>query len=248
MRDVYGEPRITVQQNQFELVNGTRGRSGRQMDIWSAVFGPLGKDATRAVDRSAHGRIDQGGREGIGQENYDLLHYMQKHWPALGPKIVDKLHIYTGDMDTYHLEKAVMLMEQWMKTTTNPHYPGFFMLRRSQAALLERSRHPGRAPEGNGAVHPPEKAGRRYHSLVVVLWLEPFYLVTEFVEGETLAARLKRGALPTEQVLHYGKEIAQALAAAHARGIIHRDLKPDNVALTPSGAKLLDFGLAGNRH
>jgi eukaryotic-like serine/threonine-protein kinase len=70
------------------------------------------------------------------------------------------------------------------------------------------------------------------------------YLVMEFVEGETLAARLKRGALSTEQVLRYGKEIAEALAGAHARGIIHRDLKPDNVALTPSGAKLLDFGLA----
>ena len=70
------------------------------------------------------------------------------------------------------------------------------------------------------------------------------YLVMEFVEGETLAARLKRGALPPEQVLRYGKEIAGALAAAHAHGIIHRDLTPGNIALTPSGAKLLDFGLA----
>jgi serine/threonine protein kinase len=70
------------------------------------------------------------------------------------------------------------------------------------------------------------------------------YLVMEFVEGETLAARLKRGALPAEQVLRYGKEIAQALAAAHARGIVHCDLKPDNIALTPCGAKLLDFGLS----
>lgn len=72
------------------------------------------------------------------------------------------------------------------------------------------------------------------------------YLVMELLEGETLAARLARGALPMEQVLRRGAEIASALGAAHARGIVHRDLKPANVMLTPSGIKLLDFGLAKN--
>ena len=70
------------------------------------------------------------------------------------------------------------------------------------------------------------------------------YLVMELLEGETLAARVARGALPTEQVLRIGVEIADALDKAHRRGIIHRDLKPANVMLTKSGAKLLDFGLA----
>ena len=70
------------------------------------------------------------------------------------------------------------------------------------------------------------------------------YLVMELVEGETLAACLKRGALSIEQTIEYGREIAEALAAAQAKGIVHRDLKPGNIMLTKSGVKVLDFGLA----
>jgi len=70
------------------------------------------------------------------------------------------------------------------------------------------------------------------------------YLVMEYLEGESLADRLTKGPLPTDQVLRIGIEIADALDKAHRRGIIHRDLKPGNVMLTKSGAKLLDFGLA----
>jgi eukaryotic-like serine/threonine-protein kinase len=70
------------------------------------------------------------------------------------------------------------------------------------------------------------------------------YLVMEYLEGETLEERLRKGALPLNQVLRYGVEIADALSKAHAKGIVHRDLKPGNIMLTRSGAKLLDFGLA----
>jgi hypothetical protein len=70
------------------------------------------------------------------------------------------------------------------------------------------------------------------------------YLVMEFLEGETLADRLSKGAMPIDQALKIGVEIAGALDAAHKSGIIHRDLKPGNVMLTKSGVKLLDFGLA----
>ncbi|MGC1830202.1 MAG: serine/threonine-protein kinase, partial [Candidatus Acidiferrales bacterium] len=70
------------------------------------------------------------------------------------------------------------------------------------------------------------------------------YLVMEYVEGETLAGRLRKGALPVEQVLQYAIEIADALDKAHRKGITHRDLKPGNIMLTKSGTKLLDFGLA----
>jgi eukaryotic-like serine/threonine-protein kinase len=70
------------------------------------------------------------------------------------------------------------------------------------------------------------------------------YLVMECVEGETPAKRLEKGALPLEQVLKYGMQIADALDKAHRSGVVHRDLKPGNIMLTPTGAKLLDFGLA----
>src|ERR1700730_6249082 len=70
------------------------------------------------------------------------------------------------------------------------------------------------------------------------------YLVMECVEGETLAKRLEKGALPLEQVLKYGMQIADALDKAHRSGVVHRDLKPGNIMLTAAGAKLLDFGLA----
>jgi len=73
---------------------------------------------------------------------------------------------------------------------------------------------------------------------------ETEYLVMEYLEGETLSDRLLKGALPLEQVLRYGTEIADALDKAHRQGIVHRDLKPGNVMITKSGVKLLDFGLA----
>src|SRR5499427_2365999 len=73
---------------------------------------------------------------------------------------------------------------------------------------------------------------------------ETEYLVMEFLEGETLSDRVAKGALPLEQTLRYGVEIADALDKAHRQGIVHRDLKPGNVMLTKSGVKLLDFGLA----
>src|SRR5260370_24146390 len=66
----------------------------------------------------------------------------------------------------------------------------------------------------------------------------------ECVEGETLEKRLEKGPLPLEQVVKIGAEVASALDRAHRSGVVHRDLKPANIMLTPTGAKLLDFGLA----
>jgi eukaryotic-like serine/threonine-protein kinase len=70
------------------------------------------------------------------------------------------------------------------------------------------------------------------------------FLVMEFLEGETLAERLKKGALPLNEILKIGIAVAEALAIAHRQGIVHRDLKPANIMLTQGGAKLMDFGLA----
>ena len=123
-----GRVRLTSEQrNHVELVKGTLGRSGDQLDIWSAVFGPIG----------ANGYFDPLFSKRTGEinpavalywkENYDLLEYLKKNWSTLGPKLVDKLHIYTGTMDTYQLNYAVRQMDEWMKTTENPHYEGFFV-------------------------------------------------------------------------------------------------------------------------
>ena len=71
------------------------------------------------------------------------------------------------------------------------------------------------------------------------------YLILEFVEGETLADQLKRGAIPVDDALRLAKQIAEAVEAAHEKGVIHRDLKPGNVMVNGEGTvKVLDFGLA----
>jgi eukaryotic-like serine/threonine-protein kinase len=70
------------------------------------------------------------------------------------------------------------------------------------------------------------------------------YLVMEYLEGETLADRLRKGPLPLEQFFKVAMEICDGLEKAHRSGVVHRDLKPGNIMLTKSGAKLMDFGLA----
>ena len=70
-------------------------------------------------------------------------------------------------------------------------------------------------------------------------------IVMELLDGESLAARLRRGRLPWAEAVAAGTQVAQALAAAHRRGVVHRDVKPGNVVLTAAGAKVLDFGIAG---
>ena len=73
------------------------------------------------------------------------------------------------------------------------------------------------------------------------------FLVMEYVQGETLAARLARGALPPREAIRYSIQIGEALDHAHRHGVVHRDLKPANIMLTKTGVKVLDFGLAALR-
>jgi serine/threonine protein kinase/tetratricopeptide (TPR) repeat protein len=76
-------------------------------------------------------------------------------------------------------------------------------------------------------------------------WGSRPYIVTEFIEGDTLRQRLRQGPMEARDVVDIGVQIANALAAAHARGLVHRDIKPDNIMLRPDGyVKVLDFGLA----
>ena len=97
-----------------------------------------------------------------------------------------------------------------------------------EAQLLASLNHPNIA-----AIHGLEEAeGERF-------------LVLELVEGETLAERIARGAIPVEESFGLAVQIAEALEAAHEKGVIHRDLKPANIKITPDGKiKVLDFGLA----
>lgn len=87
-------------------------------------------------------------------------------------------------------------------------------------------------------------AAMNHPNICTVYDVGPNYLVMELVEGETLAVRLKNGKLPINVALVYGRQIAAALAEAHAKGIVHRDLKPGNLMIAKSGIKVLDFGLA----
>src|SRR5262249_4940868 len=73
------------------------------------------------------------------------------------------------------------------------------------------------------------------------------FLVTEYVDGQSLEARLKDGALPLHEALSVAIAVADALNAAHGLGVKHRDLKPSNVMLSAAGVKVLDFGLAKAR-
>jgi hypothetical protein len=128
-REVNGEIRQTAQQRYWmELVNGTHGRSGTgQQDIWQAVFGPIGSDGYfKPLVDSRTGAIDRSVAQ-FWKEHYDLLYYLQRNWSTVGLKLMDKLHIYVGNMDSFFLERAVREMEAWMKTTEDPHYEGFFM-------------------------------------------------------------------------------------------------------------------------
>ena len=115
------------QRNHFELANGTKGRSGEQIDIWSAVFGPLGPDGFfEPLFNKKTGEINKQVAQ-YWKEHYDLKYYLEKNWATVGPKLVDKLFFYTGDMDTYYLNNSTRDLQAWMKTTSNPHYEGFFM-------------------------------------------------------------------------------------------------------------------------
>ena len=127
-REIDGEIRLTSRQrNYFELVSGTRGRSGQQLDIWSAVYGPLDNNGYfEPLFDKWTGEINHTVAE-YWRDNYDLLHHLKKNWATLGPKLINKLHIFCGDMDNYYLNVAVKELEQWMKETENPHYPGYFI-------------------------------------------------------------------------------------------------------------------------
>jgi hypothetical protein len=105
----------------LEAVLGTKGRSGDQMDIFMAVFGPAGDDGyPRRVYDYWTGTIDRGVAD-YWRDHYDLNHILQRDWATLGPKLAGKLHFYVGDEDSYYLEEAAFLMKDFLDSTKAPH-------------------------------------------------------------------------------------------------------------------------------
>jgi hypothetical protein len=120
-RDYLGEVQTTIEQmNQLELVLGTRGRSGGQWDIWQAVYSPAGKDGYPApVWDKRTGTIDHAVAD-YWREHFDLGYILKRDWPTLGPSLRGKLHIYVGEADNYFLNDAVYLMDDIVKSLSNP--------------------------------------------------------------------------------------------------------------------------------
>jgi hypothetical protein len=112
--------------NRYELVLGTNSRSGEQWNIWQAVFSPAGDDGyPKPIWDPNTGVIDKSVAE-YWKQRYDLNAIMQRDWPALGPKLVGKIHVSVGTADTYFLDNAVRLLQASLEKTTNPHYTGDF--------------------------------------------------------------------------------------------------------------------------
>jgi Putative esterase len=120
-RDYLGHVSSTVEsENRYELVLGTKGRSGGQWDIWQAVYSPVGDDGyPRPIWDKMTGEIDRSVAE-YWREHYDLSHILQRDWATLGPKLRGKLHIYVGEADNYYLNDAVYLVEEVLKSRTHP--------------------------------------------------------------------------------------------------------------------------------
>lgn len=124
-RDWRGHVTATLEEmNHRELVLGTNGRSGDQWDIWQAVYSPVGSDGyPKPIWDKRTGEID---REVAvyWRDHYDLSHILRRDWRTLGPKLMGKLYIYVGDMDNYYLNNAVKLTQEFLESTSDPHYAG----------------------------------------------------------------------------------------------------------------------------
>ncbi len=111
-------------ENWYELVVGDRSRSGGQWDIWEATYGPVGPDGyPKRIWNKETGEVDHEVAE-YWKENYDLRYILARDWAELGPRLVGKLNLYTGDMDSYYLNNSTHMMHEFLESTTDPYYDG----------------------------------------------------------------------------------------------------------------------------
>jgi len=118
--------------SRYEEVLGTRGRSGEQMDIFMAVFGPTGSDGyPKLLYDKWTGVIDRSVAE-YWREHYDLRYIVERDWKTIGPKLVGKIHIFMGDQDTFLLEEATFKLQEFLESTKEPYYAGSFDIGKRQ--------------------------------------------------------------------------------------------------------------------
>ena len=121
MRNYLGQTLISVRDNvAYEAALGDHGRSGDQFDIWQAVYSPVGADGyPQEIFNKRTGTINHKTAQ-YWQEHFDLNAILQRDWATLGPKLQGKIYLYVGSDDTYMLNNAVYLMEDFLKTTGTP--------------------------------------------------------------------------------------------------------------------------------
>jgi S-formylglutathione hydrolase FrmB len=134
MRGNDGQPLITIRQlSQFEDVLASHGRSGEQLEIWEAVYGPIGADGYPVPlwDKRT-GHINHDVSTYMREHGYDLTAYARQHWAELGPQLTDKIHIDVGDMDNFYLNLGVYDFQSFLDSTQNPHLTGVFRFGRPE--------------------------------------------------------------------------------------------------------------------
>jgi hypothetical protein len=127
-RNTEGQVQWTTRQlSRFEAVLGSHGRSSYQLEGWEAVYGPAGADGyPKPLWDKRTGTIDRTVAAYMRDHGYDLREYAQRSWATLGPKLVGKLHFFCGDMDNFYLNLAVYDFQDFLRSTTNPHYEAEF--------------------------------------------------------------------------------------------------------------------------
>ena len=125
-RTIEGQPVGSVRQlSQLERAQGSRGRSGGQIDAWNAAYGTTDEDGyPRRLWDLETGVIDREVALYMRDNGYDLRHYLEENWPRIGPDLVGKIRIYNPEMDQFYLPYAVYLLEEFLEGTTDPHYGG----------------------------------------------------------------------------------------------------------------------------
>ncbi len=145
------DDQVTMSQkdaSRYEAVLGSRGRSGDQMDVFMATFGPVGDDGyPKLLYDKWTGVIDKSVTT-YWRDHYDLRYILERDWKTLGPKLVGKLHLYVGDTDTYYLEEAAFQLQAFLESTKDPYYAGSFDIgKRAPHCYAGMPEYPGQRAE-----------------------------------------------------------------------------------------------------